>query len=82
MNFFPQITKNSIEKRYYFIDGLRGIAAICVFVGHSWRLGVKGFNLNDYSINSASFIAALGVQVFFCITGFLFFDQIIKKINF
>ncbi|HGJ5877936.1 MAG TPA: hypothetical protein ACHBZ9_02315 [Arsenophonus nasoniae] len=59
MNFLPQITTSSIGKRYYFIDGLRGIAAISVVVGHSWRLGVKGFNLNDYSINSASLIAAL-----------------------
>ncbi|WGM03912.1 acyltransferase family protein [Arsenophonus nasoniae] len=80
MNFLPEMKVGHLKERYYFIDGLRGIAAICVVVGHSWRIGVKAFDFKDFYLASfTSFIASFGVQLFFCITGFLFFDQIIKK---
>ncbi len=80
INFLPELKIGSLKERYYFIDGLRGIAAICVVVGHSWRIGVKAFDFKDFYLSSfSSFIASFGVQLFFCITGFLFFDQIIKK---
>ncbi|CDM90182.1 acyltransferase family protein [Xenorhabdus bovienii] len=81
LNYLPQVTTSSIGKRYFFIDGLRGIAAICVVVAHIWRLGIKGIDLDNYYISStySDYISAFGVQIFFCITGFLFFDQIIKR---
>lgn len=79
-NLLPHITPESSEKRYLFIDGLRGIAAVSVVTGHIWRVGVKGVDLNGYYISDSSdFVAAFGVQVFFCITGFLFFDQVIRR---
>ncbi|HGN0091191.1 TPA: acyltransferase family protein [Morganella morganii] len=79
-NLLPHITPESSEKRYLFIDGLRGIAAVSVVVGHIWRVGVKGVDLNGYYISEwADYVAAFGVQVFFCITGFLFFDQVIRR---
>lgn len=80
VNLLPHITPESAGKRYLFIDGLRGIAAISVVTGHIWRVGVKGVDLNGYYIDESSdFVAAFGVQVFFCITGFLFFDQVIRR---
>ncbi|MEM8201557.1 hypothetical protein Q4R54_18280, partial [Morganella morganii] len=50
-NLLPHITPESSEKRYLFIDGLRGIAAVSVVVGHIWRVGVKGVDLNGYYIS-------------------------------
>lgn len=79
INYLPYIDESSIAKRYYFIDGIRGLAAICVVVGHSWRIGAKWINTSGYSIDMAGFVGAVGVQVFFCITGFLFIDQVIKR---
>ncbi|MFS1538050.1 MAG: acyltransferase family protein [Candidatus Phlomobacter fragariae] len=80
INFLPQITTSSIGERYYFLDGLRGICAIFVVITHSHELlGLKGFNLTEYGPNSISFLGIIGVQMFFCITGFLFIDQLIKK---
>lgn len=78
-NYLPHIDASSIEKRYYFIDGIRGIAAVCVVIGHSWRVGARWIDISDYTIEMGGFIAAIGVQVFFCITGFLFIDQVIKR---
>ncbi|MFS1538233.1 MAG: acyltransferase family protein [Candidatus Phlomobacter fragariae] len=79
--FFQKITTSNIGERYYFLGGLRGICAIFVIITHSHTLlGLKGFNLNGYVQNSISFTGGISVQIFFCITGFLFIDQIIKKI--
>ncbi|ENZ0270395.1 acyltransferase family protein [Morganella morganii] len=78
-NYLPHIDTSSIQKRYFFIDGLRGLAAVCVVVGHSWRIGAKWIDLSSYPIISGGLIAAIGVQIFFCITGFLFIDQVIKR---
>lgn len=78
-NYLPHISASSIEKRYYFIDGIRGVAAVCVVIGHSWRIGARWIDISDYTIEMGGFIAAIGVQVFFCITGFLFIDQVIKR---
>lgn len=80
VNLLPHINPGLSEKRYLFIDGLRGIAAVSVVAGHIWRVGVKGVDLNGFYLSEwADFVAAFGVQVFFCITGFLFFDQVIRR---
>ncbi|RTY18148.1 acyltransferase [Morganella morganii subsp. morganii] len=80
INFLPHINESNAAKRYYFIDGLRGIAAVCVVCGHIWRVGFSGIQLDNFHLSDIGWlVAAFGVQIFFCITGFLFFDQLIKK---
>jgi len=78
-NILPHLSKTN--NRYDYIDGLRGVAAILVVCSHSWRFRDIGF-IND-EITKADYFyignfGALGVQLFFCITGFLFFKKILK----
>ncbi|MCS2172813.1 acyltransferase [Scandinavium sp. TWS1a] len=65
--------------RYGYIDGLRGIAAVLVVCAHSWRVNLMGFS-NDEILKADYFynpnFGAIGVQIFFCITGFLFYEKI------
>lgn len=79
-NKLPHLT-SSDGRRYLFLDGLRGIAAISVINTHIWRLAHYGFAFKEYNpqLHYNAFFGSIGVQIFFCITGFLFFDQIIKK---
>lgn len=79
-NKLPHLT-SSDGRRYLFLDGLRGIAAISVINTHIWRLAHYGFTFEGYNaqLQYNHFFGSIGVQIFFCITGFLFFDQIIKK---
>lgn len=79
-NKLPHLESSS-GKRYLFLDGLRGIAAISVINTHIWRLSHYGFAFEGYNAQAQynHFFGSIGVQIFFCITGFLFFDQIIKK---
>ncbi|WP_312742689.1 acyltransferase [Cedecea neteri] len=72
-------------RRYYHIDGIRGVAAIFVVMNHA----VFSFTNNGFdpqSIKNENFwvfahAGDIGVQIFFCITGFLFIDKIIKTKN-
>ncbi len=70
--------------RYQQIDGLRGIAAVCVICAHSWRVTMSGVT-NDEIFKQDMYyhanLGAIGVQMFFCITGFLFFNKIIRDKN-
>ncbi|MGP5490482.1 acyltransferase family protein, partial [Pseudomonas helleri] len=66
---------------YKFINGLRGLAAVFVFINHApfilTSLGITNSTFSTWGwiyVNLGSF----GVQIFFCITGFLFFDKVIK----
>jgi len=52
---------SSIHHRFHLLDALRGIAAICVVIGHDKYL-VHRFNLNNQY---------LAVDFFFCLSGFV-----------
>lgn len=75
---FVRSSKNtaiSNNGRDNYIDGLRGLAAIAVVATHFWRLGESGIGFSFEFFNRDAY-GSLGVQVFFCITGFLFFSKI------
>ncbi|EFB3384739.1 acyltransferase [Escherichia coli] len=82
-NYFSHI--NFSGNRYFFIDGLRGIAAFSVLMNHGAHTiitnGVQPtfIDFTKYSITGN--MGSFGVQLFFCITGFLFFDKLIKSNN-
>jgi peptidoglycan/LPS O-acetylase OafA/YrhL len=80
--FKTKIENTEVAHEYKFINGLRGLAAIFVFINHA------PFALTNLGINNSTFsswgqiypnLGSFGVQIFFCITGFLFFDKIIKS---
>ncbi len=87
--FFSYLWRSKIESaevphQYKFINGIRGLAAVFVFVNHA------PFVLTNLGVTNAIFsswgqiypnLGSFGVQIFFCITGFLFFDKIIKSNN-
>ncbi|MFK8401629.1 acyltransferase family protein [Pseudomonas sp. BGr12] len=61
-----------------YIDGVRGLAAISVVATHAWRLAAQGSNYTfDFPLREN--YGSLGVQIFFCITGFLFFGQLYSR---
>ncbi|RDU16042.1 acyltransferase family protein [Citrobacter freundii] len=83
-NFFNHI--NFDANRLFNIDGIRGIAATMVVMNHVvfilMNTGIvkdSYFSQIDYHVFSRS--GEVGVQIFFCITAFLFTDRIIKTEN-
>lgn len=77
-----KIELNEVKHDYKFINGLRGLAAVFVVINHApfmlANMGMKNDNFSSWGwiyVNLGSF----GVQIFFCITGFLFFDKIMKS---
>lgn len=82
-NYFSHIDFSG--GRYFFIDGLRGIAAFSVLMNHGAHTiitsGIQPIHIdfNKYTITGN--MGSFGVQLFFCITGFLFFDKLIKCNN-
>lgn len=77
-NYLPHLRTSG--PRYAFIDGLRGFAAFFVFTNHAplilLNMGVHNPNITAPWLYGN--LGSLGVEIFFCITGFLFFDRIIK----
>ncbi|WP_095148885.1 acyltransferase [Pseudomonas sp. Irchel s3a18] len=79
--FKTNIENAEVRHEYKFINGMRGLAAVFVFINHA------PFALSNMGITNTIFsswgqlypnLGSFGVQIFFCITGFLFFDKIIK----
>ena len=79
-----KIEQNEIKHEYKFINGLRGLAAVFVVINHApfmlTNMGLKNDNFSSWAWIYAN-LGSFGVQIFFCITGFLFFDKIIKSPN-
>lgn len=85
---FSFIITSKLTKGYVYqsknlnltIEGLRGLACIFVFVNHSaWVM--TNNNISSESINYSIFnyfgnFGSFGVELFFCITGFLFSSKI------
>ncbi|WP_217996433.1 acyltransferase family protein [Pseudescherichia vulneris] len=74
------------SRRLFNIDGVRGVAAAMVVMNHAvfilMNTGIVKdtyFSEIDYHIFARS--GEVGVQIFFCITAFLFADRIIKTQN-
>lgn len=72
-------------RRYFHLDGIRGIAAIFVVMNHAvFSFNNNGFNpkiVDTLDLWVFAHAGDVGVQIFFCITGFLFTDKIIKTKN-
>lgn len=64
--------------RLEYVDGLRGIASIAVVATHFWRTTPSGASVSFLFDGRANY-GPLGVQIFFCITGLLFFGQMLSK---
>lgn len=83
INYFSHIDFSG--SRYFFIDGLRGIAAFSVLMNHGaytiMTNGIQPSHINFTKYSIAANMGSFGVQIFFCITGFLFFDKLIKCNN-
>ncbi|MEZ2875552.1 acyltransferase family protein [Pseudomonas lundensis] len=86
---FSTLLKNRIEiaeikHNYKFINGLRGLAAVFVVINHApfilTNMGITNNNFSSWGWIYAN-LGAFGVQIFFCITGFLFFDKLMKTPN-
>jgi len=67
-----------------WIDGLRGVAAACVALNHapfildSLMIMPKVFYMAADGASTPILFGALGVQIFFCITGLLFTGKILS----
>lgn len=82
--FKEKIEKAEIKHDYKFINGLRGLAAVFVFINHApFILTNLGITNNTFSSWGWIYpnLGSFGVQIFFCITGFLFFDKLMKTPN-
>jgi peptidoglycan/LPS O-acetylase OafA/YrhL len=55
---------NQAMPRFPALDGWRGISILLVLGGHLFPLGPKSLNMNEC-------IAALGMAIFFTLSGFL-----------
>lgn len=76
------VTPSNDKSKIKYIEGLRGVACLSVFINHSaYLINDSGIinniiDLSNYSLFGKS--GALGVQIFFCITGFLFSNKILS----
>jgi peptidoglycan/LPS O-acetylase OafA/YrhL len=60
--------------RYPVLDGWRGISILCVLAAHMLPLGPKSWQLNEL-------VAALGMCLFFTLSGFLITNTLIYRSN-
>lgn len=69
--------------RYTHLDGMRGLAALLVFLNHLplmfINLGIPNKNFYIIVTSQIDALGAFGVQVFFGITGYLFTEKILKS---
>lgn len=70
------------SRRIGFIDGLRGIACVLVVCAHAKWVG--SFGISNKELTSFNYffhvnMGSVGVQIFFCITGMLFFTKVIRS---
>lgn len=73
---------NNETSRIGYIDGLRGVAAILVVCAHSWRISYSESFERKWFYDSLNFdhrLGAIGVQLFFCITGYLFITKLLNN---
>ncbi|NDO80383.1 hypothetical protein CJP72_06205 [Citrobacter sp. NCU1] len=85
LNTLPHLSSgDDVRKRYTHVDGIRGLAAVFVVCAHSWRVGLSGFSNQEILVPSFKYnvaLGAIGVQIFFCITAFLFIKKLINNRN-
>ncbi|AXF59266.1 acyltransferase [Leclercia sp. W6] len=83
VNFYDHIDFSG--RRYFHLDGIRGLAALFVVMNHAvFSFANNGFTPDEIDTSNFWIFAHAGdtgVQIFFSITGFLFFDKIIKTNN-
>lgn len=75
---------NNETSRIGYIDGLRGVAATLVVCAHSWRISYSESFERKWFYDSLNFdhrLGAIGVQLFFCITGYLFITKLLNNKN-
>lgn len=69
--------------RYTHIDGLRGLAALGVFMCHTsvilMIVGINDIYFHFKDIQVSGKLGSTGVQIFFCITAFLFTQKILHS---
>ncbi|MGB2538209.1 acyltransferase family protein [Hafnia paralvei] len=70
--YFREDYKKSVDLT---IEGLRGLACILVFINHSSVIFSKQLGIENHQLG---LLGSFGVQIFFCITGFLFAGKIKK----
>lgn len=80
LNFIPHLSSG--KSRYSHIDSVRGLAALFVVCAHSGRItftGIKNDSLFKSDVFYNQTLGAIGVQIFLCITGFLFIEKLINS---
>lgn len=81
--YFPVLFDDAHSKSRW-LDGLRGLAAVTVAMNHAplviinLQLIPKVFFFSEGDFSLFRFFGSLGVQLFFCITGLLFFDKLLN----
>lgn len=69
---FPSMAVDPRTHRLRVLDGWRGISILFVMAGHMLPLGPKWLALN-------SMVAAAGLSIFFCLSGFLIVSMLLRN---